>query len=161
MKRNLPIAAAVVVIGGFLFWYLSTEQVLKRRTEKLLSVLTFEEKRSMMGSQMGSYSLNALVAKELVLESPSSEANGNFGRDQIESGFAWLGGQAKFTQFEVKEFQAVTVNGNLATVEALIDGVVALSEYRPVDGLYQVTLDWQKEDDGWKLAKAKWVEAVK
>jgi hypothetical protein len=160
MKHRISLIAAVtVVIAAFLFWWLSPTQVLKRRTEKLLSVLTFDEGRNLVSSQMSGYSLNALVAKELTLETPTvAEANGTFDRDQIETGFAWLGTQSKFTKFKVREFQSVSVNGDQATVEAKIDGTVVLAEYRPVDGLYNVTLHWQREEDGWRLTKAKWVE---
>jgi hypothetical protein len=153
------IAAALIVIGGFLVWWLSPGQVLKRRTEKLLSALTLTEGRNKALGHMGVYSLNSMITKELELETPTEQANGTFEREQIESGFSYLGSQAEFTKFDVKDFQSVAVDGNRATVTVLIEGVVALSNYRPVDGLYQVSLDWQLEEDGWRLSKAKWVES--
>ena len=159
MKRIFVIAAAVLVIGGFFIWWLSPAQVLKRQTEKLLSALTLVEGRNKAMGQMGVFSLNSMITKELELESPTEQANGTFDRETVESGFSYLSSQAEFTKFDVREFQSVLVEGDRATVTALIEGVVALSNFRPVDGLYQVTLNWNREDDGWRLSKAKWVES--
>lgn len=159
MKRIFVIAAAVLVLGGFFIWWLSPAQVLKRQTEKLLSALTLAEGRNKAMGQMGVYSLNSMIMQQLELESPTEQANGTFDRETVESGFSYLSSQAEFTKFDVREFQSVSVEGDRATVTALIEGVVALSNFRPVDGLYRVTLDWNREEDGWRLSKAKWVES--
>ncbi len=160
MKRILIALAIAAVIGGFLIWWLSPSQVVKRRTHSLMSTMTLEKGSGMAARQLGVYSLNGLIADELILETPTIEqANGTFPHDQIESGFSWLGSQASFTKFEVETIHSIEVDGNRAKVKATIEGTVVLSEYRPADGMYDVELDWVREEDGWKLTRARWVES--
>ena len=160
MKRYLIPAVIVALLAGFVVWWLSPVQVVTRRTKSLLSAMTLQEGRGKASSTLSVYSLNPLIAKELILETPTiSQANGTFDRSEIESGFSWLANQGKFTKFKIEELRSVTINGDRATVDAKIEGVVVLSEMRPADGLYDVELDWIREDDGWRLSKAKWIEA--
>lgn len=156
MKKILIPVAAVLFVA-FLVWFLSPVQVVKRRTNKLMNTLTMEEGSGGTGRQFNVLALGNLIAEEITLETPDIEAaNGEHGRDVINSGFSWLAGNAKFTKFEVVEFHSVVVDGDKATVSAKIEGVVVLPTYRPADGLYEVELDWKKEDDGWRLARSKW-----
>jgi hypothetical protein len=41
-------------------------------------------------------------------------------------------------------------------VKLSLTGLVELPTYRPADGTYDVTFDWQKEEDGWRLSRAVW-----
>ena len=159
MKRILIPLAAVALTAGFLAWWLSPTQVVKRRTNRLMDVMSMSEGSSAATRQLGVYSLNGLIAAELVLDTPTiSDANGIFERSQIESGFSWLAGNAKSSELRIEDLESITVNGDEATVRATVDAVVILSDYRPADGLYSVELDWRKEKDGWRLTRAQWID---
>jgi len=159
MKRILIPLAVVAVIAGFLVWWFSPVQVVKRRTHRLMDVMTMSEGSSPATRQLGVYSLSGLIAGELVLDTPTiSDANGIFERSQIESGFSWLAGAAKSSTLKIENIESIEVNGNEATVKATVDAAVILSDYRPADGLYAVELDWRKEEDGWRLIRALWVD---
>lgn len=159
MKRILIPLAAVALIAGFLVWWFSPTQVVKRRTNRLLDVMSMSEGSSPATRQLGVYSLSGLIARELVLDTPTiSDANGIFERSQIESGFSWLAGNAKSSKLKIEDIESIEVNGDEATVKATIDAVVILSDYRPADGLYAVEFDWRKEEDGWRLSRALWVD---
>ncbi len=135
-------------------------QVVKRRCKTLLETLTLESGSGNAGRQLATYSLNALLASEVELETPSiDEANGTFERSEMESAFSWLCGQAKQTRFELEEFHSVIVSGDRADVALALNALVELPTYRPADGRYEVTFQWQKEKDGWRLARARWIEA--
>ena len=156
-ENSIPALISLVL---FLAWWLSPTQVVKRRTNRLMDVMSMSEGSSPATRQLGVYSLNSLIARELVLDTPTiSDANGIFERSQIESGFSWLAGNAKSSALTIEDIESITVNGNEATVRAAIDAVVILSDYRPADGLYEVELDWRKEDDGWRLTRAQWRDA--
>jgi hypothetical protein len=151
------IAASIVAAG---MWWFSPVQVLKRRTQTLLSTLTLKPDSGNAGRQMGTYSLNALLASQVELENPTlKEASGNFERSEMESAYQWLCGQAKQTRFELVSFHGITIDGDHATVDFTLDGLVELPSYNPADGKYDATFDWVKEKDGWRLAKASWKEA--
>ena len=148
------------MLGALAFWWFSPVQVVKRRTETLLETLTLEAGRSKGSRQMGVYSLNALLASEVRLTAPSmEEANGTFERSEMESAFSWLCEQAKETRFSPMEHYSVRINGDQADVSFSVLALVELPSYRPADGIYEVTFRWQREDDGWRLAHARWVEA--
>src|SRR5687768_7476175 len=107
MKKIL-IPVAVLLIAGFLAWYLSPTQVVKRRTNKLMKTLTLEQGSGGTGRHFNTLALGMLIAENLSLETPAiEEANGDHSRDAINSGFAWLAGQnGSFTKFEVVEFHS-------------------------------------------------------
>ena len=159
MKKIL-IPIAVLLLVGFFVWFLSPVQVVKRRTNKLMNTLTLEQGSGGTGRQFNIMALGNLLAQSVTLETPTIEqADGDHSRDALTSGFAWIAGQnGSFTKFEVVEFHTVTVDGDRAKVSATVEGVVALSTYRPADGLYEVEFDWNREDDGWRLTRAKWTD---
>lgn len=157
MKRLVISIIVIAILGGFGAWWFSDTQVLKRRTQSLLTTLTLDSGTGKVGRQMGAYSLNALLASEVALDTPTiKEANGTFQRDELESIFSWLCNQAKETRFELLDLRSVTVNGDKATVNLTLSGLVVLPNYRPADGKYEVTFDWQKDKDGWRLNHARW-----
>ncbi len=160
MKRYALAALTVILLGAIAWWWFSPTEVLKRRTRTLLSTLTLESGSGTAGRQMGTYSLNALLADEVKLENPTlQQANGDFDRSDLESAYSWLCGQAKQTRFEVEAFRAIDVAGEKARVEFSLEGLVELPTYRPVDGRFDAVFDWVKESDGWRLSSASWKEA--
>jgi hypothetical protein len=157
MKRLAISLVILALLAGFGFWWFSDTQVLKRRSQSLLTTLTLDSGKGKVGRQMGAYSLNALLAEQVQLDTPTiKEANGSFQRDELEAAYSWLCNQAKETRFELQNFRSVTVNGDKATVDLTLVGLVVLPQYRPVDGTFDVTYEWQKEKDGWRLTRATW-----
>ncbi len=157
MKRSAILAASLAVAVGVGIWWFSPVQVLKRRTGSLLATLTLDSGTGKAGRQMAAYSLNALLASQVELENPEiQEANGSFERAELESAFSWLCNQARQTRFEAGKFHSVSVSGDAAKVKLSLTGLVELPTYRPADGTYEVTFDWQKEEDGWRLSRAVW-----
>jgi hypothetical protein len=160
MKRfGLPVFI-LALLGALAFWWFSPVQILKRRTETLLRTLTLESGSSKAARQMGVYSLNALLAPEVELETPTiPEANGTFERSEMESSFSWLCEQARETRFELVKFHSVRIDGDRADVAFSLEALVQLPSHRPADGRYEVTFRWLLDDNGWHLSKAKWLEA--
>ncbi len=159
MKRLIFPLLVVALLAAFLFWWFSPGQILKRRTRSLLETLTMDAGAGRSTRQMGVYSLNALLAPEVELNTPTiQQANGTFERADLESAYAWLCQQAKQTRFELDRFESVSIIGNRGEVAFSLDALVELPTYRPADGRYQVTFRWQREDDNWRLAAATWLE---
>ncbi len=157
MKRLVISSIVLAILAGLAAWWFSDTQVLKRRTQSLLTTLTLDSGAGKVSRQMGSYSLNALLASEVALDTPTiKEANGTFQREELESLFSWLCNQAKETRFKLQDLRNVAINGDKATVNLTLIGLVVLPNYRPADGTYDVTFDWQKEKDGWRLTRASW-----
>jgi hypothetical protein len=159
MKRLAIPATALLVLAAFLFWWFSPTQVLKRRTLSLLETLTMDAGTGKSTRQLGAYSLNALLAREVELSTPTiDQANGTFERSELESAFSWLCQQAKHTSFELDEFRTVNISGERGEVVFSLDALVELPTYRPVDGRFAVTFRWQREEETWRLASAEWLD---
>ncbi len=159
MKRLVISIILLAILAGLGAWWFSDTQVLKRRTQSLLTTLTLDSGTGKVGRQMGAYSLSSLLASEVQLDTPTiKEANGSFQRAELESAYSWLCNQAKETRFELKKLRSVTVTGDQATVDLTLTGLVVLPQYRPVDGTFDVIYEWQKEKDGWRLTRASWTQ---
>lgn len=159
MKRYIIPAVVALAFIAFGVWWFSPTQVVKRRCNSLLSTLTMDAGTGTVSRQAGSYSLNALLAAEVRLDTPTiSEANGIFERSELESAYSWLSGAAKETRFELQKFRSISVTGDKASVELTLIGLVVLPTYRPADGTYDVTFQWEKQKDGWRLESATWTQ---
>ena len=160
MKRWVLWGVVLAVFIGLGAWWFSPVQVLKRRTASFLSTITLDAGAGRASRQMATYSLNRILASEVQLDTPTiPEANGNFERSELESGFSWLANQAKQTRFEIQEIRSVVVTGATATVDLRLEGLVELPHYRPADGIYDVIFEWVKGEDGWRLVHATWQQA--
>lgn len=149
------IPAIVLILLGA--WWFSPTQVLKRRTLSMLETLTMDATTGTAGRQIGAYTLNSLLAPEVELDTPTiPQANGSFDRSELESAYSWLCAQAKQTHFKLGEFRAITITDQVGKVEFTVDALVELPVYRPADGDFIVTFDWQKGDEGWRLTRATW-----
>ena len=162
MKRlGLPIFI-LALLGALAFWWFSPAQVVKRRTQTLLQTITLESGSGKAGRQMGAYSLSALLAREVELDTPTiEEANGTFGRSAMESAFSWLCDQAKETRFEMQNIHSIQIQGDRGKVAFSLEALVELPSYRPADGRYEVVFHWLREDGAWRLHRASWVEAAR
>lgn len=159
MKRLVIPAGALALLILLGIWWFSPTQVLKRRTQSLLSTLTLDAGTGRASRTLATYSLNNLLAPQVELNTPTiPEANGTFERPEMESAFTWLANQAKQTRFELKKIHSVTVDGDLGEVKLTLFGLVELPHYRPADGNYEVIFDWKKGEDGWRLTRADWTQ---
>ncbi len=160
MKRPLILLIIAVVLTALGVWWFSPRQVLKRKSLSLLSTLTMESGMGAVSRQAGAYTLNAILAEQVELDTPTiKEANGTFDRTELESAYSWLSNQAKQTRFELRDLRSIELNGDDATVQLQLEGLVELPTYRPADGIYDVVFKWRKEKDGWRLHHATWTEA--
>jgi hypothetical protein len=160
MKRILPIFAMALVVVLAAVWWFSPKQVLKRRTLSLLDTLTMEAGESRGARQLGTYSLNALLASEVELDTPTiGEANGTFDCGTLESAYSWLARNARQTRFEQDRIVSITANDGEGTVVFTLEALVELPEHKPVDGHFEVTFRWRRDEDKtWRLASATWDE---
>lgn len=157
MKKFLAVLILVVLLIPVGSWWFSPAQVVKRRTKHLMAVLSISEDSLGSIRKAKTYSMNGLLAPYVTLDIPgTSEANGIFEKEAIESGFSWICENTKSSNFGVSEFRSLEINGNNATVNILVEGYMELFTMRPVDGLHDVTITWKKGGDGWRFNRVDW-----
>lgn len=161
MKKTIYPLLVLVVAGVFLAWWFSPSQVVKRKTDRLLELMSFEKGAGKAARQAGVYSLNALLAQEVELSSESHpEVDGMHERQELESAYAWLAEHVVQSSFERVSFDKVEIREPLAEVEMTVDGVVELPGSKPLDGRHVVFLLWMKDENDWRLGHARWKKAV-
>lgn len=157
MKKAIFPMLVLLVVGAFLVWWFSPTQEVKRKTDRLLELMSFEKGSGKAGRQTGVYSMNALLAQEVELSSDSNpEVNGMRERQELESAYAWLAEHVVESSFERVSFDKVEIREPLAEVELTVDGVVELPGSKPVNGRHKVFLLWMKEENAWRLGHARW-----
>lgn len=160
MRRFAFFAAVAVILAGFLFWWFSPGQVVKRRTKNLIDLANLEAGTAPASRALGSFTLTKLLDDPVALSVPSvDEANGTFARDELEAGYQWFCRSAKESRVRVTGFDDISVAGDEATVRATLDAQVMLPTYRPSDGPVRATFEWRKRDDGWRLVRLVWENA--
>ena len=159
MKKLLSLVV-LVGLGGFLWWWFSPVQVLSRKTDHLLELMSFEKGAGKTARQTGVYSINALLAAEVELASDSHpEMNGMRERTELESLYAWMAEHVVESSFKRLELRKLEVREPVAEVEFVVDGMVELPGTRPVNGKYEVFLLWMHDGSEWRLGHARWREA--
>ncbi|MEP2775697.1 MAG: hypothetical protein ABJQ29_04460 [Luteolibacter sp.] len=157
MKKLIILAGALLVIIPLGTWWFSPDQVIMRRTKHLMEVLSLSEGSGGPLRQAKVFSMNAMLAPEVTLTIPgTSEANGTFDKEEMESAFSWICQNAKSANFHITEFRNVEVDGDQAVVWVTVEGYMQLAFLRPVDGTHDVIITWKKGGDGWRFEKVDW-----
>jgi hypothetical protein len=160
MKKTIYLLLVLAMAGLILAWWFSPSQVVKRKTDRLLELMSFEKGSGRASRQTGVYSINALLAQEVELSSESHpEVDGMRERQELESAYAWLAEHVVESSFERVSFEKVEVRETLAEVELTVEGVVELPGSKPVDGRHLVYLLWMKDENEWRLGHARWKKA--
>ena len=85
MKKLIILAAAAVILIPLGMWWFSTENVIKRRTNHLMDVLSMTEGAGGPLRQGKVYSMNGMLAPRVTLAIPDvSEANGTFDKPTVK-----------------------------------------------------------------------------
>lgn len=157
MKKIWIALAALVILIPMGIWWFSPEQVVMRRTKHLFDVISMREGAGGPLRQAKVFSMNAMLAPEVLLEIPDvGEANGTFDKQEMESAFSWICQNAKRSNFEIIEYRKIKVEGETATADILLEGYMELPMGKPVDGEFGVVIDWNKGGDGWRFSKIVW-----
>lgn len=160
MKKTGIALLALVVLCGFFAWWFSPSQVVRRKTETLLDLISFEKGQGVVGRQTRVYSMSGLLATEVELVSDSHPGvDGMREKGEIESGYAWMAEHVVQSSFDRVEFRKVEVRKPVAEVELTVDGEVELPGSRPLDGRHEVFLLWMHDGTSWRLGHVRWKRA--
>jgi ketosteroid isomerase-like protein len=157
MKKLWVTLIAGVILIPLGMWWSSPENVIMRKTKRLMEVLSLSEGSVGPLRQAKVFSMNGMLAPDVELVIPEIEdANGTFDKEELESAFTWICKNAKESQFDVIAFRDVVLNGDTATVSCIVKGYLDLGYVRPADGTYDVTIVWKKGGDGWRYNEVVW-----
>ncbi|WP_411826552.1 hypothetical protein [Luteolibacter sp. AS25] len=157
MKRLLILLGVIAVMIVLGIWWFSPERVVKRRAKHLMEVLSMSEGAGGPLRQAKVFSMNGLMENRIKISAPDiDDANGSFDKQEVESAFSWICRNAKSSDFRIVDYDVVEVEGDEARTIISVDGYMELPGYRPADGSFKVTIDWQKAEDGWRFYSVVW-----
>lgn len=158
MKRFLPVLVLIAAVTGLSLWWFSPRQIVMRRTEKLLEVLTIPEAATRQSRHGGAYSFNALIGKSVMLSNPDiEEANGTFRKDEIETAYSYLANHAKRTHFRPKDWVSAIRHGAEYEIVIDLDAYVELRDRKITEGPHRAAFRWRKDEKSvWRLAGVSW-----
>jgi len=159
MKKSpiIFIAVGLLILIPLGMWWFSEDHAIKRHSNHLMRVLTIHAGTSAPVRHAKVFSINGVLAPKLEISSPDIQrADGTFDKVEIESAFSWICRNAKESKFGITEFVEIKIDGERATVNAVVEGFMELGGSRPVDGTFDVTLHWVKIDGSWRLEKMVW-----
>ncbi|MBK1826180.1 hypothetical protein [Haloferula rosea] len=162
MKRILMVLLAVVVAGAFVAWWFSPTQVLQRRVGSLLDTASVPPGMSDPGRKARGAHLAKYLARQVALDPPESfdaPVTRSVARDTASALYSGAASYCKEITFADLSFDEVLHDGDTATVSFRVDAIVDLPTRRPVDGILNVTSDWEKVDGTWLLTNIRWTES--
>ncbi len=159
MKRTLGIIVAVVVLVLAGMWWFSDRQVLGRRMEGLMEVMTFNGGANVR--VMDALSFSRMMGNEVMLDLPQRpERTGEFSRDEMEEAYLSLRRNAKSSRFELVAIEAMEIRDGRALVRARVEAMLEMPGIRLLDGEYPVDFTWTDGADGWRLSGLRWEEKL-
>jgi hypothetical protein len=158
MRRLAILAVTFILAVGFLAWWNSSTQVVKRRTKSLVTVLTIPASEQEGVRKVRSMGLDPFLDDSIqVVAKGIPELEDPLDREQINGAFTYFCQRVTSSDFSVKKFQSVEINGEEARVKALISVHLDLpGGDRGVSGTHEVTLLWQHAKQAWKLKSVDW-----
>lgn len=153
MKKRIAAAVLLAALISMGLWWYSPEQVIRRRTEKLVELFSLsEDKRGLR--QMRVFAMNKMLCPQVELIFPEvSEANGSFDKAEIEAAFSWISQNAKRSHFEIVSFREVSVIGEKARLSFAAEGSIQFRSTSPIQGRFDVVIIWKKAEDVWRCEK--------
>ena len=155
MKKNIIIAAVLLLGLVFFIWRSQPKQVIKRQSEELISMA------DKISSGVGLFDFNKLESLlapqvDFEVEEVSSERQ-TVGSVEVISAYQWLGDNIKKSEFKVVSIDSIQIKGDAAKVKMQVKGLLEIPEMRMMDDTYFVELAWESDDKGdWRLTELIW-----
>ena len=163
MPRPIVLAAALIVaVAGFLAFWFSPTQVVKRRVLAMIRTASVPESMPELARASRGRNLADHLAPVVRLAGPPHVDElpvGGVDRSQIAAAYTAAATSCRFISLEDVTFESIDVLGDSAEVRFTVDAIVQLASSRPLDGIQHVELQWSKTDDGWRLTRAAWTES--
>lgn len=156
MKKPLLIVSVIfALIVGFLVWWFSASQVIKRNTRELAETLTISAGDSKATRGFKGQDFAALLDADFVGSVDVENYQGDIGRDDAVSGHQYLGFSCQFTRAEVTEIEIINLEGNQAEVHAHFEMHVTTKGGSSYSDEADATLIWvRSKEDTWLLQSA-------
>lgn len=161
MKKIITfLATAFIAIVLFSFWYFQQERVLKRKLDNLIADLNFTPDSTRTTRLIKSSSITSYFDEATEISSPIEDANGNFSREDLSSGYAGLAEHAR--EISIVRIGDISYEGDESQATLIFDADVKITVTRwiqAVDDTYHVTTYWRKTNKGWVIHSSNWAES--
>ena len=158
MKKSwIIIATVIAIIVGFLMWWFSDTQVLKRRTQELTELFSFEADGSKVTRINKNRLLGEILDKDFSCIIQLESYRGEHHAGELVEGHIYLGQVCETSSVDMADFEITSIDDNEATIVAHFSIYLAMKKGgRNYAEESPVTLTWEKSPEGlWLLNGAK------
>lgn len=152
-KKPLLVAAAALALTiGFLLWWFSDTQVLKRRTAELAGVFTIKADDGKAARLSKNQTLAGLLHPEFSCSVDLENHRGEHSKDKLIEAHLYLGQVCEASAVRIGKIEVVSVSGKRAEVRSDFSFSVRLKGGESYTETAPATLSWSNADgSGWKL----------
>lgn len=153
MKKPLYISITVfILIIGFLIWWFSDTQVVKRRTEELTHIFTIKADDGKSARVSKNQDLGELLSRTFSCSIELDSYQRDLQRDDLINAHLYLGQICQSSSVQIGEITIISLNDDSATVQADFSISVQEKGGRSHSESAPATLIWKKTEGGsWRL----------
>jgi hypothetical protein len=159
-SRRLAIFALLgVALLAFLGWWYSPTQILKRRCDSFLDVISLSEHQEPAGRQVQALRLGDYLDRRVAISGSelSEEIDSPMSRGDVQAIFSAVGDACTFIAITERQYESIVIVGDDATVQVLVKLAIGHPEGAArFDGTHRLLLSWRREKNAWVLAKVEW-----
>lgn len=155
MKKPLIIIGTSFVLAtGFLIWWFSDTQVIKRQTVELTELFTMSSGDGKASRVASNQNLAKLLDQKFTCTIDLDNYQGNHGRDALLEAHLYLGQSCQFSSVQVSDINIQSQTDSSATVQAEFSISVRMKGGSTHSESSPATLTWAKtSNDEWRLAE--------
>lgn len=160
VARRISIFALLgVLLLGFLGWWYSPTQILKRRCDSFFNVISFSEKQKSAARQVQALKLADFLDRDVALSGQeiSEEIESPVSRGEMQAIFSAVSGACTFIAITQRQYEFIGIAGDEATVQVTVHLAIGHAEgARRFNGTQRLMLSWHRAKNVWALSKVAW-----
>lgn len=148
-----------MVLLGFLGWWYSPTQILKRRCDSFFNVISFSEKQKSAARQVQVLKLADFLDRNVAISGQgiSEEIENPLSRGEMQAIFSAASGACTFIAITQRRYEFIGIAGDEATVQVMVHVDIGHAEGAGrFNGTQRMMLSWHRAKNVWALSKVAW-----
>ena len=157
LARRISIFALLgVLLLGFMGWWYSPTQVMKRRCDSFFNVISFSEKQEPTAKQVQALKLADFLDRDITISGPqiSEEIESPISRGELQAVFSAIAEASSFIAITEREYEFIGVDGDEATAQVMVTVEIGHPEAASrFNGSHRMMLNWHRVKKVWVIDK--------
>ena len=153
LRAIIPFVA-LLSVAGFLFWWFSDAQVIKRKTHNLAGIFTVKATDGNASRVTKNNALSTLLTMDFSCELSARGYSGTFGKDELKQAHVYLSKSGNTSSVTIGKWELSELSDTSAKVTASFSVNVHMKNQSPQTENVIATIHWLKNKQGrWMIQK--------